>query len=68
MSSRSKAIVPHDGGETITIELPAYAVRYLATMCQRDRAMLNDFNALRPYTPGLDASFDALSQIEQALP
>jgi hypothetical protein len=68
MSSRGKAVVPRDGGETITIELPAYAVRYLATMCQRDRTMLANFSALGTFTLGLDAAFDALSQIEQALP
>ena len=66
--AKGRAIVRSDGGEMITVELPAYAVRYLATMCQRDRAMLNNFSALGSFTIGLDAAFDALSQIEQALP
>ena len=66
--NKGKAIVRHDGGEMTTIELPAYAVRYLATMCQRDRTMLNNFSALGTFTLGLDAAFDALAQIEQALP
>jgi hypothetical protein len=61
--------VPANGGDVTPIELPAYAVRYLRQMCQRERHMLNTLLTTGGnYNPAIDAAFDSLSQIEHALP
>ena len=66
--ARGKAIVPRNGGDHYTLELPMYAVRYLAQMCNRERAMLTSFAAMGAPSIAIEAASDALTQIEKALP
>lgn len=64
---RGRAIVPRNGGESVTLELPAYAVRYLHQMCQRERTMIDNLAMTGVYGAMVDAARDALNQIELAL-
>lgn len=55
--------------ETVTLTLPKHAARYLAKMCERERArLLAELMATQVYDLGMDASFDSLNEIECALP
>jgi hypothetical protein len=56
--------------ELITIQLPEYAVRYLVDMCQRERHALAYAEYREQCPPSLQmlAAYDALNQIESALP
>jgi hypothetical protein len=54
--------------ETVTIELPKHAARYLAKMCERERIFLAHSPALDNITLQGDATFDSLRAIEDALP
>lgn len=69
MATRGKAIVRQDNSvDLFELKLPPYAVRYLQSMCQRERQMLGNMAATGVYSVAVDAAYDALNQIEAALP
>jgi hypothetical protein len=70
MAPRSKSVVKRASGiEMVTLELPAYAARYLKQMCQRERTVLNNISSQGgAYSLALDAAYDALAQIETVVP
>lgn len=51
----------------ITITLPSHAVRYLRRMCERDRKELSKLSS-KGYSIQLDAAYDSLDTIAEALP
>jgi hypothetical protein len=68
MATKGKAIAPRE--DPVTLQLPRHAARYLSQMCERERRLLNNLkvvNELSGHNLGLEAAFDALSEIEQAL-
>ena len=56
-----------DGADTLELELPVYAARYLRHMCNRERVRLTNFAALGAGDAGIEAALDALQQIERAI-
>lgn len=65
---KTKAIVRRESGDDeLAFELPAYAVRYLHQMCQRERNMLDNLAMSGIYSVAVDAARDALKQIERAI-
>lgn len=56
--------------ELVTLRMPDYAVRYLAEMCKQERRRLAYQEYVDQAPPSLQdlAAFDALEQIEYALP
>jgi 4-alpha-glucanotransferase len=56
--------------ELVTLQMPDYAVRYLAKLCEEERQRLAYQEYVNQAPPSLQdlAAFDALEQIEYALP
>lgn len=56
--------------ELKTIQLPDYAIRYLAEMCRRERDRLSYSEYVNQAPPSLQdiVAYDSLNAIESALP